>query len=138
MKRRYNKEQKAYIEATAAYQAVSEAEKKAEAEFVKSLGITNEDGSIPTRTYAIDDDEIAEKAMDDFGKWEVESGLWARILRAREEKNAAEEDLIKYALSIIPFPKERKILEEAARVNYKVRTQMIETVMKLDAATVRI
>lgn len=76
--------------------------------------------------------------MDDFGKWEVESGLWARILRAREDKNAAEEDLIKYALSIIPFPKERKILEEAARVNYKVRTQMIETVMKLDAATVRI
>ena len=51
---------------------------------MKTFGAVNEDGSIPTKTWAIDDDEIAEKAIDDFGKIEEESGLWTKILAARE------------------------------------------------------
>lgn len=137
MRRTYNKEQKAYIEAKKNLEKLEAQEKKMEAEFVKSLGVVNEDGSIPTRTWAIDDDEIAEKAIDDFGKVEEESGLWAKIVAARETLNNAEENLVQYALSIIPMKKEREILAKAARENYKYRMEILKTVLKLDTKTVR-
>lgn len=76
--RKYNKEQKAYIRAKEALEILEAEEKVMEEEYVKSLGVINEDGSIPTRTWAIDDDEIAEKAIEDFGKIEEESGLWGK------------------------------------------------------------
>lgn len=137
MRRTYNKEQKAYIEAKKALEKLESQEAKMEAEFVKTLGVVNEDGSIPTKTWAIDDDEIAEKAIDDFGKIEEESGLWAKILAARETFKEAEENLVQYALSIIPFKKERDILTKAARENYKCRMEILETVLKLDTKTVK-
>lgn len=137
MRRTYNKEQKAYIEAKKALEKLESQEAKMEAEFVKNLGVANEDGSIPTKAWAIDDDEIAEKAIDDFGKIEEESGLWAKILAARETFKEAEENLVQYALSIIPFKKEREILTKAARENYKCRMEILETVLKLDAKTVK-
>ena len=48
--RKYNKEQKAYIEAKKELDILEAQEKKMEADFVKSLGIINENGSIPTAT----------------------------------------------------------------------------------------
>ena len=47
MRRTYNKEQKAYIEAKKALDALESQEAKMEAEFVASLGIINGDGIIP-------------------------------------------------------------------------------------------
>ena len=108
-----------------------------EAEFVASLGIINDDGTIPEKTWMIDNDEIAEKAIDDFGKIEEESGLWEKILSAKEALKTAEENLIQYALSIIPFQKERATLTKAAGENYKIRMQILENVLKLDARTVK-
>ena len=74
MRRTYNKEQKAYNEAKKALDILESQEAKMEAEFVASLGIINDDGTIPEKTWMIDNDEIAEKAIDDFGKIEEESG----------------------------------------------------------------
>ena len=45
--RKYNKEQKAYIEAKKELDILEAQEKKMEADFVKSLVIINEDGSVP-------------------------------------------------------------------------------------------
>ena len=106
-----------------------------EEEYVKSLGVINEDGSIPTRTWAIDDDEIAEKAIEDFGKIEEESGLWGRILEAKEAYKEAEEALVQYAISLVPFVKERETLKRAATV-YKYRMEILNNVLRLDASTV--
>ena len=135
--RKYNKEQKAYIEAKKALEALESQEKEMEAEYVKSLGIVNEDGSGPTRTWTIDDDEAADKAITEFGILEEKSGLWGKILSARANLKAAEENLVQYALSIIPFKKEREVLTEAVKTNYTTRAKVIETVLQLDAATVR-
>lgn len=137
MRRTYSKEQKAYIEAKKALDILESQEAKMEAEFVASLGITNDDGTTPEKTWMIDNDEIAEKAIDDFGKIEEESGLWEKILSAKESLKTAEENLIQYALSIIPFQKERATLTKAARENYKIRMQILESVLKLDARTVK-
>ena len=81
--RKYSKEQKAYIEAKKALDILESQEKKMEADFVKSLGIVNEDGSVPVATWAIDDDEAADKAIEDFGKLVEESGLWAKLVEAK-------------------------------------------------------
>ena len=60
MKRTTNKQQKAYVKAKAALETLETMEHEMEEDFVKSLGVTNEDGSIPSRTWMIDNDEIAE------------------------------------------------------------------------------
>ena len=137
MRRTYNKEQKAYIEAKKALDALESQEAKMEAEFVASLGIINDDGTIPEKTWMIDNDEIAEKAIDDFGKIEAESGLWEKIVAAKEALKIAEENLIQYALSIIPFQKERATLTKAGAEHYKIRMQILENVLKLDTRTVK-
>ena len=132
--RKYSKEQKAYIEAKKALDILKDQEKKMEADFVKSLGVINEDGSTPTVTWAIDDDEIANKAIDDFGKIIEESGLWAKLVKAEENFRQAEENLVQYALSLIPFKKEREALTRVSNV-LKHRQKIIDTVLRLDVST---
>ncbi|EOS46661.1 hypothetical protein [Sporofaciens sp. JLR.KK001] len=133
--RKYSKEQKAYIEAKKALDILESQEKKMEADFVKSLGIVNEDGSVPVATWAIDDDEAADKAIEDFGKLVEESGLWAKLVEAKETFRQAEENLVQYALSLIPFKKEREALARVSNV-LKYRQTILDTVLRLDASTV--
>ena len=136
-KRIYNKVQEEYLLAKAQLELLEEEENKLEQKFIIEKGIVNADGSIPVATYAIDDDETADKAIDDFGKLVVDCGLWAKILKARETLKAAESNLVEYGLSIAP-KKEREILEKAARTNYTVRRKIIDLVIKLDARTVTV
>lgn len=133
--RKYSKEQKAYIEAKKALEILEAQEKKMEADFVESLGIVNEDGSVPTATWAIDDDEIADKAIDDFGKLIEGSGVWEKLVTAKEKFRQAEEELVQYALSLIPFKKEREVLTRAAANSPQNRQKILDTVLRLDAST---
>ena len=137
MKRTTNKQQKAYMKAKAALETLETMEHEMEEDFVKSLGVTNEDGSIPSRTWMIDNDEIAEKAIEDFGKIVEDSGLWEKLIKAKEDFRIAEEALVQYALSIIPFQKERKTLTKAVKTGIKYREQVVEMVLKLDVSTVK-
>ena len=93
MRRKYNREQKEYIETKKALEALEAREKELEAAFVKSLGVVNEDGTVPSHTWAIDDDSIADQAIDDFGTLVEDCGLWAELCKAKEEFQAAEEKL---------------------------------------------
>ena len=65
MKKSYNRQQKEYMEAKALLETLEEEEKAAEQKFIIENNIKNPDGSIPTRTWAIDDDELAEKAIEE-------------------------------------------------------------------------
>lgn len=137
MKKTTNKQQKAYMRAKAALETLETMEHEMEEDFVKSLGVTNEDGSIPSRTQMIDNDEIAEKAIEDFGKIVEDFGLWEKLKKAKEDFKIAEEALVQYALSIIPFPKERATLTKAVKTSIKYREEVIEMVLKLDVSTVK-
>ena len=128
MRRKYNREQKEYIETKKALEALEAREKEMEAAFVKSLGVVNEDGTVPSRTWAIDDDSIADQAIDDFGALVEDCGL----CKAKEEFQAAEEKLVNYAISLVPCRREREILTTSAS-NLKYRIRIIETVMKFDS-----
>jgi hypothetical protein len=133
-----NKQQKAYLLAKAKLEALEQQENEVDRLYIIEKGIKNPDGSIPTRTYMIENDELADKAIDDVGKILVESGLWAKILEARKELKAAEENLINYGLSIIPerLANEKETLTRAAKTNYTVRRKIIDLVFRLDTSTV--
>lgn len=140
MKRSYNEIQKQYMIAKANLEALEELEKEVDRLYIIEKGIKNPDGTIPTRTYMIEDDAMADKAIEDVGKILAESGLWNKITKAREELKAAEENLINYGLSIMPsrLAGEKETLERAARTNYTLRKKIIDLVLRLDVSTVNI
>lgn len=122
-----NKFQKDYTIATATLEALKEEEKNLEKDYLK------ENGYNCNVIYAIDSEEEFEKANKEFSEIINSNGLWSKISKAENDQKEAEERLLQYALSIIPFPKERKILEQASRTSWKTRKEMINLVMKLDA-----
>ena len=135
-KRNYNKAQKSYLLAKAQMEVLEDQEKELEQKYIINKGIINPDGTIPKATWCIDDEEIADKAINEFGKILSDSGLWAKILEGRKELKAAENNLIKYGLSIAP-PYEKEILTKAAETNYTIRQKILNLVMRLDTTTVK-
>lgn len=93
MRRKYNREQKEYIETKKALEALEAREKELEAAFVKSLGVVNEDGTVPSHTWAIDDDSIADQAIDDFGALVEDCGLWRNYARQRKNSRRRKKNL---------------------------------------------
>src|SRR5574344_476665 len=131
-----NKQQKNYMKDKAILETLEEQEKEIESQWIIDKGIKNPDGTIPKFTWTIEDDEIANKAIDDFGIYVESIGLWDRILQARENLKNSENDLCNYALSIIPMEKERKLLQEAIKINSTIRQKIIDSAFKLDTKTV--
>lgn len=108
----------------------------AEADYIKSRGITNQDGSTPTHTWRIDDDDLAERAINEFGSAMNNSELWADYLQAEEACKVAEDDLISFTLALIPDDKARIVLEREAARNVTVREKIVKMAFALDASTI--
>lgn len=136
MRKSYNKQQKNYMEAKALLETLEEAEKAAEQKYIIDNNITNPDGSIPAYTWAIDDDELADKAIEEFGNAFDASDLGRSLQAARIAFKEAEENLLAYALSITPAGP-RATLEKSSKTNLKVRDQIIDLAFKLDVRTVK-
>ena len=131
-----NKEQKLYANAKALLETLEEEERRIDHQYVIDHNITNPDGSTPDYVWCMDDEEAFNKANEDLGQIETESGLQDRINVAREALKIAESKLIRYGLSIAPAH-EREVLSKAAKENYTIRAKIIDLVFKLDTATVR-
>ena len=133
-----NKQQKAYLQAKAVLETLELQERELEYKYILDHNIINEDGNIPKQIFCIDNDEIFEKANHELAQATEESGLWQKILDAREMLKQAENDLIEYGLSIIPttHANEKETLTRAAKTNYTVRRKIIDLVFRLDTSTV--
>ena len=125
-----NKQQREYLEAKARLAAAEVEEAQLEETYCKEHGYTCK------RVYGIKNEAEFDRANEEVAALSEKAGIWTRICTARDEKLAAEERLIAFALSIIPA-KEREILTKAAKTNWKARQQIIETVLKLDTRTVK-
>jgi len=132
-----NKQQKNYALAKSMLETLEAKEAQVEQIYIKEHDIKNEDGSTPTRIFMIDDEAMFDKANSEVSKLVEDSGLWAKILKARDALKTAEDELIKYGLSIAP-KHEREALTKAAKTNYTTRKKIIDLVFKLDAKTVRV
>ena len=135
--RKYSKVQENYLLAKANLDVLEAQEKEIDRKYIVEHHIVNPDGSIPSVSWMIDDDEIANKAIAECSKIVEDSGLWAQILEARELLKEAEKVLIAYGLSIAPS-KERLILEKTVVNNYTTRLKVIDLVLKLDVSTVTV
>lgn len=130
-----NHQQREYKAAKLNLDKLEALQSKQEYQFILDKGIVNSDGSIPRHTWAIEDDSVADKAIEEFSAQIEKSGLWSSILEAKERLKNAEEALLDYAISITP-PGLHQSLRKAA-AHFKYRQEMIDTVMKLDVSTVK-
>lgn len=132
-----NKQQKEFMMAKAILETLKDQQDEMEKEFYAGLGVLNDDGTIPMRTWTIDNDEIAEKAIEDFSKIVEDCGLFEKILDAEKRLKSAEDALISYSLSLVPFKKERETLGNAAKTNYTTRQKILDLAFRLDTRTVK-
>lgn len=136
MKKSYNQIQKNYMIAKAKLEALEEQKREVDRQYIAAHNIVNSDGSIPELSWMIEDDDTADNAIEECGKIVEASGLWAKILQAREELKQAEDKLIEFGLSIMPYPEEREILREAVKKDYTARKKVIDLTFRLDVRTV--
>lgn len=125
---RTNKAQQDYKYAKSKLEKLEAIQNEQEAQYIISKGIVNTDGSIPVRTWTIEDDGVANAAIEEFSSIIEKSDLWSSICDAREALKDSEEKLIAYAISILPASM-RSTLKEAAATNYTARQKMLETVL---------
>jgi hypothetical protein len=131
-----NKAQRDYKYAKSRLDKLEAIQNEQESQYIISKGIVNPDGSIPLRTWSIEDDSVSNAAIEEFSSIIEKSGLWSSICDAREALKVSEENLIAYAISILPAGM-RSIMIEAAATNYTSRQKMLETVLQLDVSTVK-
>lgn len=131
-----NKVQRNYMVAKAALQIYEEMAVDIEKKYIIENGITNEDGKIPNRVYCIRDMDVFNKANEETEKTIKESGIEEKINTARKNLESAEENIIKFALSISPS-RIRETLKKGARENYKIRMELINLTLHLDTSTIK-
>ena len=136
MARKYNSQQARYIAAQSLFNLMENTIKREEEKFLNLKCVVNPDGSVPKRLYAVDNEALFDLYNNEFASLITKSGLWDEYLRAKDELKQAENELIAYALSIIP-KKISKTLSESARINCVVREKIIETVLKFDTETLK-
>lgn len=129
-----NKVQKNYMVAKAALQTYEEMEAVIEKKYISENGIKNEGEEVPARVYCINNEAVFDKANEETAKIIQESGLEEKINSARENLKTAEEDMIKFALSIAPDGI-RKTLEKGVRENHTTRMKLIDYTFRLDVST---
>ena len=127
-----NRQQKEYAEAKAKVQALFELQEEHEATFMMGSGYTNEDGTVPTRFWMIDDDREFQRLCAEFDRSPL--NLTPQINKAEVMLRQAEDALIDYALSITP-PGPRETLNRN-RNKYNIRKKLLDLAFRLDTRTV--
>lgn len=134
------KEQREYLKAKEIFMSVQSEHDDLEARFCRKLGVVNDSGKIPVHVWDIDDEEICDKAIDDFGRIVEENGMETRLNDAREDLRYAENDLINYLVGqITSDDTPEKALERSelrtrvaqAKNNVLWRDELLKAAMKL-------
>lgn len=134
--KRTNIQQKNYMMAKALVDTLEAEADKIEKAYIAQHGIINPDGIVPRKIYCIED----EAAFDQANEATAPAIDALGIYEARQLLREAEDDLIRYALSIIPA-KERQVLADRCfgrnghYVHVDVREKVIGLVFKLDVST---
>ena len=131
-----NKQQKAYAAAKARHLAAREAEKAAEAEYIKRHGILNDDGTEPSQIYTIKcDDARFEDILAEIDANGELHDVYEETVAAARALHKAEEDLIEYGLRLLPAKEAETLRRAKDRVKY--REKIIDLTFRLDTRTVR-
>ena len=131
-----NQYQKAYLQAKALADTLSQQCVDLEKKYLREHPIVNPDGDVATVLYAIEDEQQFNTALDEFDALLKENGdLNTRYCEAKEALFKAENDLIAYGLSILPAPIRAKFTDSALR-RLLIREKFIDLVLRLDTSTI--
>lgn len=113
-------------------------ERDFEIEFMRNKKIVNDDGTTATKVYMIDDEKLFDEVNLEYEAAVNGCGIWGKLIKAREDFKKAENELLKMALDIIPdtMKDTKETLEEAVKINLRIREQVIENALKLDTKTI--
>ena len=120
-----NKYAENYLIAKVAYDAAVETENEMEEKFLSEKGYTNK------RIFTIENEQEFDRLNEEFAVILEKNGMQSIRYEALEKMKAAEEELIRFALSIVPA-KEKAILEKASKTNLKVRQKIIDIAVKYE------
>ena len=126
--------QKLYLIAKAHLQTLEEIHLEAEKQFIIDNKIVNSDGKVPQRFFMMDNETEMEKQCIMFEEIPENQQQWLEIIEAKRILKEAEQNLIDYALNIIPLP-QKQVLENGAKTNYIIRQKIIDLVLRLDVST---
>jgi len=134
MAKKYSKAQEVYMLAKAHLEVLETQEKVADHQYIIDNGIKNPDGSIPEQIYCIEDDEIFEKANEEFGKVLDKTGLWNEILEARKLLKEAEQNLIDWGLLKVKKDLPPGIYTTLLKgmKQYEIRQKLIELTLRVE------
>lgn len=122
-----NKYAENYLIAKAAYDASVETENEMEEKFLSEKGYPNK------RIFTIENEQEFDRLNEEFAVILEKKGMQSIRYEALEKMKAAEKELIRFSLSIVPA-KEKAILEKAAKTNWKVRQQIIDLAIRYEPA----
>ena len=133
MKRNYSRAQETYLLAKANLEVLETQEKELERNYIVDNGIKGSDGTIPEYIYCIDDETVFDKANAEFSKIVEDSGLWAKILEAREFLKEAEQNMIVWGLNRVKKDLPAKAYETLLKgmKEYTTRCKLIDLSLKV-------
>ena len=130
-----NKQQRLYAIAKTHLETLKEEEKEREQKYINDNNIVDENGKIPEYIWCIDNEEIFESANTKYCKQNEK--FFNEIIKAEETLKQAEDELLNFALDIIPTKnsKEKETLQKSVKTNYTTRLKVIDLAFKLDTKT---
>ena len=134
---RTSRPQRMYLNAEEAVKNAKGRLEEAERRYLIQKGIVNPDGSVPERIFQIEDEETFNTICETFEDVPAHRELSNDLHEAKLLLKYAEENLLYYALKVVPLPAElRKALSELAEKNYNARMSILDLVLQLDVSTV--
>lgn len=131
--KKMNKYQRNYIFEKAVFDAIEKQIADFEV-FVAEHEIVNSDGSVPEVIFCIEDETVFEQANVECSAQLTAAGLVKMENIIRQNLLAAENELIRYSMSIVPSAL-REVLIEAAATNQSTRQKLIDLALRLDSST---
>ena len=125
--------QKEYALAKAAAETIQSVYNEAEEKFILESGYRNPDGTVPKHLYMIEDDEVFERLCDEYASHPDNN--WEDVNKAKEVLHQAEENLIDFALSIVPASA-RSTLQRGRKI-VRIREKLIDAAFRLDTKNIK-
>lgn len=128
-----NRIQQNYAMAKARLDAIKEQQNKNEADFIRESGYVNDDGTVPSHLWMMDDETRFDELSEQFDS--SDRNLFYKVRDAEKELKKAEDALIDFGLSVSPVEIRNTLTRN--RNNWKIREQLVNLAFRLDATTVK-
>ena len=127
--------QKEYALAKAKYETLKKMMDEFEYDFIKQKDVKNPDGSVPHYTWTISNEQLSYTLSCEIEENPEYMKLWEQNCKAQNLLKEAEDNLIGYAMSVIPM--ELAEILKSVIDHPKYRHQLLNLAFRLDTSTLQ-